>query len=47
MSYKTIFFALLFLVQSAFTQIQVNAQTTRLFAVSDLEQVFEDGYKLP
>ena len=47
MIYRALFFAILFLAQNALTQIHVNAQTIRLFAVSDLEQVFEDGYNLP
>ncbi len=47
MIYKAHIFVILFLVQNALTQLQVNAQTIRLFAVSDLVQVFEDGYNLP
>jgi len=47
MIYRALSFALLFLIQNAVAQIHVYGQTIRLFAVSDLVQVFEDGYKLP
>ena len=47
MIYKALIIAILFIMQNALTQIHVKGQTIGLFAVSDLAQVFEDGYNLP